>query len=281
MRFGIKTAPQDTTWQAMLDVWREADGIDVFESAWNFDHFYPIFADPTGPCLEAWTMLAAMAQATTRIRIGCQVTGMIYRHPAVLANMAATVDIVSNGRLIIGLGAGWNQEECDAYGIHLPPLKERFDRFDEGTEALVRLLSDTVTTFDGRYVQLRDARCEPKPVQRPHPPIAIGGNGEKRTLRTVARFAQHWNALASDTATWQAKRDVLLRHCADLGRNPAEIETSVNIRYDASMSPSAVADAAARWAEAGVDVAIVYLAPPHDPSVLAPIADALRAAGLA
>jgi F420-dependent oxidoreductase-like protein len=224
MRFGIKTAPQDTTWQAMLDVWREADGIDVFESAWNFDHFYPIFADPTGPCLEAWTMLAAMAQATTRIRIGCQVTGMIYRHPAVLANMAATVDIVSNGRLIIGLGAGWNQEECDAYGIHLPPLKERFDRFDEGTEALVRLLSDTVTTFDGRYVQLRDARCEPKPVQRPHPPIAIGGNGEKRTLRTVARFAQHWNAIASDTAAWQAKRDVLLRHCADLGRNPAEIE---------------------------------------------------------
>ena len=116
----------------MLDVWHAADDIEVFESAWNFDHFYPIFSDSDGPCLEAWTMLAAMAQATRRIRIGCQVTGMIYRHPAVLANMAATVDIISGGRLDVGVGAGWNQQECDAYGIALPPLKERFDRFDEG-----------------------------------------------------------------------------------------------------------------------------------------------------
>ena len=280
MRFGIKTAPQETTWAAMLDVWREADDMEVFESAWNFDHFYPIFSDSTGPCLEAWTMLAAMAQATSRIRVGCQVTGMIYRHPAVLANMAATVDIVSNGRLILGLGAGWNQEECDAYGIELPPLRERFDRFDEGTEAIVRLLSDTVTTYDGRYVQLRDARCEPKPVQRPHPPIAIGGSGERRTLRTVARFAQHWNGLVCDVPAWQAKREVLLQHCADVGRDPAEIETSVNVRHDADAGPSATADAAAQWAEAGVDVAIVYLPTPHDAAALGPIADALAAAGL-
>ena len=280
MRFAIKTAPQNTTWGDMLDVWRAADDIEVFEAAWNFDHFYPIFSDSTGPCLEAWTMLAAMAQATTRIRIGCQVTGMIYRHPAVLANMAATVDIVSDGRLILGLGAGWNQEECDAYGIELPPLRERFDRFDEGTEAIVRLLSDTVTTYEGRYVQLREARCEPKPVQRPHPPIAIGGSGEQRTLRTVARFAQHWNALVPDAATWQAKREVLAGHCADIGRDMSEIETSVNVWYDGAQGPSATADAAAGWAEAGVDVAIVYLRPPHDAAALGPIADALAAAGL-
>ncbi|MEP6625232.1 MAG: LLM class flavin-dependent oxidoreductase, partial [Acidimicrobiia bacterium] len=171
MRFGIKTAPQHTTWNAMLDVWRAADDVDLFESAWNFDHFVPIFSDSTGPCLEGWTMLAAMAQATRRIRIGCQVTGMVYRHPAVLANMAATIDIISGGRLEVGVGAGWNQEECDAYGIPLPPLKERFDRFDEGVEALVLLLSQETSTLEGRYVQLRDARCEPKPVQRPHPPI--------------------------------------------------------------------------------------------------------------
>ena len=183
--------------------------------------------------------------------------------------------------MILGLGAGWNQEECDAYGIDLPPLRERFDRFDEGTEAIVRLLSDTVTTFEGRYVQLSDARCEPKPVQRPHPPIAIGGTGETRTLRTVARFAQHWNGLVPDVATWQVKRDVLWQHCADIGRDPAEIETSVNVRYEASAGPSAAAETAARWAEAGVDVAIFALPTPHDPAVVGPIADAVEAAGLA
>src|SRR5437667_5875715 len=122
-------------------------------------------------------MLAAMAHATRRIRIGCQVTGMIYRHPAVLANMAATVDVISDGRLELGVGAGWNQQECDAYGIPLPPLTERFDRFDEGVEALVLLLSQEHSDLDGRYVQLRNARCEPKPVQSPHPPIAIGRSG--------------------------------------------------------------------------------------------------------
>ena len=194
MRFAIKTRPEHQTWEEIRDVWIAADEIPLFESAWNWDHFYPLTGDLTGPNFEAWTMLAALAQATRRIRLGCQVTGMVYRHPAVLANMAATVDIISGGRLEVGLGAGWNQMECDAYGIDLPPLRERFDRFDEGVEAIVSLLSQTTTTFAGQYVKLTDARCEPKPVQRPHPPVTIGGRGKKRTLRTVARWAQQWNA---------------------------------------------------------------------------------------
>jgi F420-dependent oxidoreductase-like protein len=275
MRFGIKTAPQHTTWTAMLDVWRAADDIDVFESAWNFDHFYPIFSDSDGPCLEAWTMLAAMAHATRRIRIGCQVTGMVYRHPAVLANMAATVDVISDGRLDLGVGAGWNQQECDAYGIELPPLKERFDRFDEGVEALVLLLSQEHSDLDGRYVQLRNARCEPKPVQRPHPPIVIGGNGPNRTLRTVARFAQHWNSVAG-IDQWPAVSAVLDERCAEIGRDPATVERSVNLRYDASKPAEAVAEQAVAFAEAGADIGIVYLPVPHTPDVLEPIADALR-----
>jgi F420-dependent oxidoreductase-like protein len=265
MRFGIKTVPQHTTWPEMAAVWAAADDIDIFESAWNFDHFYPIYSDSTGPCLEGWTMLAALAATTTRLRIGCQVTGMVYRHPAVLANMAATVDIVSNGRLDIGLGAGWNEEECQAYGIDLPPLRERFDRFDEGVEAIVRLLSQTTTTLDGRHVRLSDARCEPKPVQRPHPPIVIGGRGRTRTLRTAARWAQQWNCVAPTPAEWKELRGVLDEHCAAIGRDPAEVESSVNVRYDRAVGPEAVAEAAAAFGAAGTDLVVVGLPQPFDP----------------
>jgi F420-dependent oxidoreductase-like protein len=274
MRFGIKTAPQHTTWDAMLDVWRAADDIELFESAWNFDHFYPIFSDSTGPCLEGWTMLGAMAQATSRIRIGCQVTGMVYRHPAVLANMAATVDVIAGGRLDLGLGAGWNQEECDAYGIGLPPLRERFDRFDEGVEAIVLLLSRERTTFAGTHVRLLDARCEPKPVQRPHPPIVIGGNGPNRTLRTTARFAQQWNSVAG-IDHWPGIRDVLDERCAEIGRDPTTIERSVNLHFDPARGPGPVAEQAATFSEAGADIGIVYLPVPHTATVLEPLATAL------
>src|SRR5436305_4102995 len=207
MRFAIKTRPEHTPWARILDVWQAADEISLFESAWNWDHFYPLSGDLAGPNLEAWTMLAALAQATSRIRIGCQVTGMIYRHPAVLANMAATADIISGGRLELGLGAGWNQQECDAYGIELPPLRERFDRFDEAVEVIVKLLTETTANFSGKHYQLADAYNEPKPVQKPHPPIVIGGGGEKRTLRTVARWAQHWNVPGGGVDEFLRKRD--------------------------------------------------------------------------
>jgi F420-dependent oxidoreductase-like protein len=278
MRFAIKTAPQHRPWPDMLDVWRAADEIELFESAWNFDHFYPIFSDDShGPCLEAWTMLAAMAQATHRIRVGVLVTGIVYRHPAVLANMAATVDIISEGRLELGIGAGWNEEECGAYGIGLGTLTDRFDRFDEACEVLVSLLSNRTTDFAGTYFQLADAYCEPKPVQRPHPPIVIGGTGEKRTLRTAARWAQHWNYPGGTVETWQQKRQVLERHCADIGRDPAEITTSVHIRLAETGDLAALAEEAARWAEAGMQLGIVTLPPAQGAAILEPLAHALRA----
>jgi len=276
MRFAFKTAPQDTTYDAMLATWREADSMEFFESGWLFDHFYPIFGDSTGPCLEGWTTLAALAQATTRLRVGVLVTGMVYRHPAVLANMAATVDVISGGRLELGVGAGWNEEECAAYGIALPPLKERFDRFDEGVEALVGLLTDTTTTFDGQYVQLTEARCEPKPVQRPHPPIVIGGGGEKRTLRSVARFAQHWNYAGGPTDEFTRKREVLAAHCADVGRDPGEIMTSTHLRLDPSGDIGSLVEQAEAYAAVGLDLGIVYLPPPQQrPEILEPVASAL------
>ena len=220
-------------------------------------------------------MLAAMAQATSRLRLGCQVTGMPYRHPAVLANIAATVDVISNGRLIIGLGAGWNQDESDALGIRLPPLKERFDQFEEGVEVIVELLSHDRGNFSGAHFTLTDAWCEPKPVQRPHPPIAIGGNGERRTLRIVARFAQHWNSTLADVAAWQHKVAVLEQHCADVGRDPTEIERSVNVRLAAGDDPRRLQDTIAAWRDAGVDVVIVGLGTPHDAAVVEPLAAAL------
>jgi F420-dependent oxidoreductase-like protein len=275
MRFAFKTSPQNTTWDEMLAVWKEADDIDLFESGWTFDHFYPIFSDSTGPCMEGWVTLTALAQATARLRIGTLVTGIHYRHPAVLANMAASLDIVSHGRLELGIGAGWNEEESGAYGIELGGPKERSDRFEEACEVLVGLLSQEKTDFSGSYYQLSAARCEPKAVQRPHPPIVIGGNGEKRTLRTTARFAQHWNYVGGTPEEFARKRDVLHAHCRDIGRDPGEITLSSHVRLGQDGDPGPVVDAAAALGEQGLDLAIVYLPPPHTPKVLEPLAQAL------
>ncbi|HET6710733.1 LLM class F420-dependent oxidoreductase [Amycolatopsis sp.] len=276
MRFAIKTSPQNTEWADMLAVWQAADEIELFESGWTFDHFYPIFSDPTGPCLEGWVTLTALAQATRRLRLGTLVSGIHYRHPALLANMAATLDIVSGGRLEIGVGAGWNEEESGAYGMELGSIKERSDRFEEACEVLVGLLTQETTTFHGEHYQLTDARCEPKGVQRPHPPICIGGSGEKRTLRTTAKYAQHWNFVGGPPEEFARKRDVLHRHCADVGRDPAEITLSSHVRLDPDLDYAKVAAEAEALGEVGLDLAIVYLPPPHTPAVLEPLAKALE-----
>jgi len=273
MRFAFKTAPQHTTWADMLAVWQAADDIDVFESGWTFDHFYPIFSDPTGPCLEGWTALIALAQATRRVRLGTLVTGIHYRHPAVLANMASTLDIISGGRLELGIGAGWNEQESGAYGIELGTPRQRSDRFEEACEVLVGLLSQETTTFKGEYYQVIDARNEPKGVQQPHPPICIGGSGERRTLRTAARFAQHWNFVGGTPEQFARKREVLHAHCHDLGRDPEEILLSSHVMFEGD--PAATAAAAAALGDAGVELGIVHLRPPHTPAVLEPLATAL------
>jgi F420-dependent oxidoreductase-like protein len=276
VRFAIKTRPEHQTWNEIRDVWVAADQIELFESAWNWDHFYPLSADFADSNFEGWTMLAAMAEATQRIRIGCQVSGMIYRHPALLANMAATVDHISNGRLELGVGAGWNQMECDAYGIELPPLRERFDRFDEGVEAMVALLTERVANYDGKYIKLTEAYCEPKPVQRPHPPIVIGGRGKTRTLVTTARFAQQWNAITNGTDDWLELKGVLAGHCERLGRPLSEITCSVNIRMDSDDDIEGTVARAAEYRDAGADLAVIGLPLHCDPDVLGPLAEGLK-----
>jgi F420-dependent oxidoreductase-like protein len=274
MQIGFKTSPQNTTWDDMLAVWRAADEIDIFESGWTFDHFYPIFSDPTGPCLEGWTTLTALGQATRRLRLGVLVTGIHYRHPAVLANMTASLDIISGGRLELGIGAGWNEEESGAYGIPLGSPAERSDRFEEACQVLIGLLSHDTTDFSGRFYTVTEARCEPKPVQQPHPPICIGGSGERRTLRTAARYAQHWNFVGGPVKEFIRKRDVLWEHCAAIGRDPASIKLSAHVRTGPDGEPGPAVDAAAELADAGLDLAVVYLPPPHRPAVLEPLAKA-------
>ena len=226
MRFEFKTANQHSSWDDILALWREADQIELFDGGWLFDHFYPIVParDPQGPCLEAWTMLGALAQATTRLRLGTMVTGVHHRHPAVLANMVATVDIISGGRLELGVGAGWNDEESDAYGIELGTLRERFDRFEEALFVLTSLLSHETTDFEGVYYRLRDAHCEPKCIQEPYPPILIGGTGERRTLPMVARYAQRWDGARrarrpSSPISARCWRDIAMRSAATSGRS--------------------------------------------------------------
>jgi alkanesulfonate monooxygenase SsuD/methylene tetrahydromethanopterin reductase-like flavin-dependent oxidoreductase (luciferase family) len=201
------------------------------------------------------------------------VTGIHYRHPAILANMATTLDIVSGGRLELGIGAGWNEEESGAYGIELGTPAQRSDRLEEACEVIVGLLTQETTTFKGRYYKLSEARNEPKPVQRPHPPICVGGSGEKRTLRTAARFAQHWNFVGGTPEEFTRKRDILHQHCQDLGRDPSGILLSSHVRF--AGDAKATAEQAAALAEVGVELGIVYLPPPLDPAVLEPLATAL------
>jgi alkanesulfonate monooxygenase SsuD/methylene tetrahydromethanopterin reductase-like flavin-dependent oxidoreductase (luciferase family) len=192
--------------------------------------------------------------------------------------MAATLDIVSGGRLELGIGAGWNQQESGAYGIELGTPKQRSDRFEEACEVITGLLSpEPAFSFSGSYYEITDAYCNPKPVQQPHPPICIGGSGEKRTLRTAARFAQHWNFVGGTPEQFSHARDVLYQHCADVGRDPAEILLSSHVTFTGDTAQTAATAAALR--EAGAELAIVYLRPPHTAAVLEPLATALAEIG--
>jgi len=225
IRFGIQTPQQHSSWQDMRSLWQEVDTLG-FDTAWVFDHFLPIFSDPTGPCLEGWTALAALAMATKNVRLGVMVTGNTYRHPAVLAKMATTVDIISGGRLILGIGAGWFELEHREYGMPFPQVVERLTRLDESLEVIKRLWTEERTTFTGRYYQLNEAVFNPRPVQRPHPPILVGASGERVALGIVAHHAQMWNSFGTPDV-FRHKITRLAAHCQQIGRDPTTIEKSV------------------------------------------------------
>lgn len=227
MRFGIFTGLGNTTWDAVLALWRHA-ATGGWDAAAVTDHFMPNTPDRVGDTMECWTTLAALAAVVPTLRVGTIVSGNTYRHPAVLAKMAAQVDIVSGGRLICGIGAAWQQNEHEAYGIPFYTVGERLARLDETCQVLKALWTQERATFKGRYYQLSDAPLAPKPVQRPHPELMIGGGGERVTLKIAARHADHWNVWGGPE-TLARKGALLDGHCRAVGRDPKTITRSANM----------------------------------------------------
>jgi F420-dependent oxidoreductase-like protein len=211
-----------------------------WDGVWIADHFMPAFGPADDPTNECFALVAALAVAVPRVRIGTLVCGNTYRNPAVLTKQAATVDIISGGRFVLGLGAGWQESEHAAYGIPFPTVSQRLDMFDEACHIVKALTTGDTTTFDGRYYQLRDAPLSPKPAQDPMP-LLVGGAGERRTLRIAARYADEWNCWGTPDVLAH-KNAVLDRHCADLGRDPSTIRRSTQALVHLSEDPAVLDD---------------------------------------
>jgi F420-dependent oxidoreductase-like protein len=256
VRIGIKSSGQDTTIEDLQMVWRIADEAG-FDHVWVFDHLASIGAGgPDRPVFEGWSLLAAIAAATRHVRLGCLVTANTYRNPALLAKIAVTVDHLSKGRLEFGIGAAWAQVEHQMYGIQ--GLDHRVGRLSESLQILRSLWTQPRTTFEGRYYAMRDAICNPKPIQQPYPPIWIGAGGE-RTLMLTARHADVWNASGGsrpEDLTQLSKR--LDEACAQIGRDPATIRRSVQYSWN-GRDRSELMDMAAERAQRGFTEHIVIL----------------------
>ncbi len=285
--FGVKTSQSNVTYDQIRDIWLEAEEEPLFEHAWLWDHFIPLRGPANGAALEAWTLLAALAAQTKRLRLGVIVTSNRIRPPAVLAKMAATVDVISRGRLEFGIGAGGSEQsdpalsqivhrEYDAYGIDVVPTREAIGALAEALTIMKRMWTeDEPFDFEGRYYQLKGAICEPKPVQRPRLPIMIGAAGEKLSLRVVAEHADIWNCpTRGDVEEFRRKSAVLDQRCAAIGRDLSEIRRSVQVLVGAGQQaqnlPRIVDLAATR------DLLLDFTSAGANHLVLAPISVPLR-----
>ena len=283
IRFGIHSGPQHTTYAEYVQLWKTVEAMG-YDWASVFDHFVPIFSDPEGPCFEGPTLLAAMAAQTSRIRCGILVIGNTYRNPAILANIAATIDHISAGRLEWGIGAGWWEMEHEQYNVPYPPIGRRIRMLGETATIQKLLWTQHRTSFDGRFYHLDNALCEPHPVQRSIP-LWIGGMGEQRTLRVVAESADGWNTFLMPLDQYRHKLDVLSGHCRDTGRDPNEIRKSLVVQVilgndEAELRertgrlragqqgltgvPEQVAEQIMPYIDAGVGDFIVGVRPPYD-----------------
>jgi alkanesulfonate monooxygenase SsuD/methylene tetrahydromethanopterin reductase-like flavin-dependent oxidoreductase (luciferase family) len=278
-RFGIMTAPMQVGYHDILRVWREADTIPEIEHAWLFDHLMPIGGDPDGPAYEGWTLLSALAAQTRRLRLGLLVTSNRIRPPAVLAKIAATVDIVSGGRLDFGIGAGsrpsipWARREYDAHGLPYHDFAHSVGSLAEACTVIRRLwTSGQPFDFHGSYIQLSGAFGNPKPVQRPHPPILIGGRSAA-TLRVAAEHADMWN-IPGDIGDAIKRSALLDRYCAEIGRDPASVTRSIHlpVSYD---KPGITRDAIGEATSAGFRHIVLGLPAPYPASVARWVTDEL------
>lgn len=272
MRLGIWPST-GRSWDEILDLARHCEATG-WDSVYLADHFMPhgeITPDVDqrvpidGDRLECWSVLAALAASVPRVRLGTLVSSVTFRHPAVLANIAAAIDNVSGGRLVLGVGAGWQENEHVAYGIELGTLRERFDRFEEACEIVSSLLREKRTTFHGRYYDITDAPNQPVPVQA-RLPLLIGGGGEKRTLPIAARYADEWNYWSTPEVLAQ-KIQVLHRECEAIGRDPAEIQVSTQ-PYTRTITgtPAEIHGILEQFHDAGADELIL-------PDVMQPLAE--------
>jgi alkanesulfonate monooxygenase SsuD/methylene tetrahydromethanopterin reductase-like flavin-dependent oxidoreductase (luciferase family) len=271
-RFGIMTAPQQVGYGDILRVWQEADSIPQIEHAWLFDHLMPIGGDPDGPIYEGWTLLSALAARTERLRLGLLVTSNRFRPPAMLAKIAATVDIVSGGRLEFGIGAGsrpsipWARREYDAHGLPYHDSGHAVGSLAEACTVIRRLWTEAKPfDFHGTYLNLTGAFCNPKPVQRPRPPILIGGSSAA-TLRVVAEHADVWNMPGGDIDDAVRRGALLDRFCAEIGRDPASVTRSIvlHVSYD---QPGSTRDAVGQAIAAGFRHVVLGLSAPYPANV--------------
>ncbi|MGA4987704.1 LLM class flavin-dependent oxidoreductase [Nonomuraea bangladeshensis] len=279
--FGIMTAPMQVGYHDVLRVWREADTIPAIEHAWLFDHLLPIAGDLTGPVHEGWTLLAALAAQTRRLRLGLMVTSNRFRPPALLAKIATTVDIVSGGRLDFGIGVGSRPDhplarrEYEAHGLPFHDTAQAVDSLAEACTVIRRLWTeDEPFDFDGVHHRLKGAFGNPKPVQRPHPPILVGGRSSA-TLRVAAEHADLWNIPGGGDIADLAGRSALLdRYCAEIGRDPAAITRSIHlpVSYD---RPGPTRDAIGAAVEAGFRHVVLGLPAPYPEGVARWVADEL------
>jgi F420-dependent oxidoreductase-like protein len=268
LRIGIKLRPEQYPIDVQRGFWLLAEAAG-FDHVWSYDHLVAVGREVTAPIFEGWSLVAAMAATTQRIRMGLMVTGNLYRHPALLAKIATTIDHVSGGRLEFGLGAGWNEPEFRMFGLPFPSTRERISRLDEACQVLKALWTGEPASFEGEYYQVRDAIAEPTPVQTPHPPIWIGGSGPRFTLRVAARHADGWNPNGKTLEANLASSRLLDQHCEAIGRDPATLRRAVQLVWVGTDETCRLAEA---YRTAGFSDIILVVHPDQLPADADPVA---------